>query len=66
MFIAQLLKLIFFAAIVYALVSLFRLILRAGRVADERRRRENIRSSGPGPQRRDGVIEIDKDHYKVE
>jgi hypothetical protein len=66
MFIAQLLKLLFFAAFVYVLVTLFRFILRVGRLADEKRKRENIREEGPGPRKRDGVIEIDKDHYKVE
>jgi hypothetical protein len=66
MVIAQLLKLLFFAAFVYMLVSLFRLILRAGRLANDRRKQENVREDGSGPRRKDGVIEIDKDDYKVE
>jgi len=66
MFIGQMLKLLFFALFVYVLYSLFRLILRAGRLANEQRRRDNIRENGPRPGKRDGVIEIDKDDYKVE
>ena len=66
MFIAQLLKLILFAAFVYALVTLFRFFLRAGRLVNGGRDRGNIRGNGPGPRTRDGVIEIDKDQYKVE
>ena len=66
MFIGQMFKLLFFALFVYVLYSLFRLILRAGRLANEQRRRDNIRENGPRPGKRDGVIEIDKDDYKVE
>ena len=66
MFIAQLLKLLFFAAFVYVLVTLFRFILRAGRLVNDRRKQENVREDGPGPRKKDGVIEIDKDDYKVE
>jgi hypothetical protein len=66
MFIAQLLKLLIFVFFVYALIALFRFILRAGRLANEQRRRDNIREKGPAPGRRDGVIEIDKNDYKVE
>ena len=66
MFIGQMLKLLFFALFVYVLYSLFRLILRAGRLANEQRRRDNIRENGPRPGKGDGVIEIDKNDYKVE
>jgi hypothetical protein len=66
MFIAQLLKLLIFVFFVYALISLFRFILRAGRLANEQRRRDTIHENGTRPGKRDGVIEIDKDDYKVE
>ena len=65
MFIGQMLKLLFFSLFVYVLYSLFRLIIRAGRLANERRR-DNIRENASRREKRDGVIEIDKNDYKVE
>lgn len=73
MFFGQLLKIIFFAIIIYSLVSLVRFLIRIGtavkksRDEDEKRARQNIRGEGPR-MRRDGrgTIELDKDQYKVE
>lgn len=59
-------KLLLLAGFIYALVTLVRLVIRMGRIAEERRKREDIRDKGAGSQQRKGVIEIDKDQYKVE
>ncbi len=73
MLFGQLLKIIFFAIIIYSLISLVRFLIRIGRAVkkgrdeDEKRARQNIREEGPR-MRRDGrgTIELDKDQYKVE
>jgi hypothetical protein len=73
MFFGQLLKIIFFGIIIYSLFSLFRFLIRigravnAGRAEEKTQARQNIREQGPrmGKGRR-GIIELDKDQYKVE
>jgi hypothetical protein len=50
----------------YVIVTLVRFIIRAGRMADERRKQQNIRGESRGPKRKNGDIELDKDQYKVE
>ena len=70
---AQLLKIIFFAIIIYALISLVRFLVgigravNAGRAEAEKQERRNVREDGPRV-RRDGrgTIELDRDQYKVE
>ncbi|HOT46513.1 MAG TPA: hypothetical protein PLM53_17155 [Spirochaetota bacterium] len=70
---AQLLKIIFIAIIIYALVSLVRFLVGIGRAVNverakaEEQARRNVREDGPR-MRRDGrgTIELDKDQYKVE
>lgn len=62
----QLLKLLLLAAFIYAIITMVRFFMKVGRVADERRKQEHIREKGPGPKQREGIIELDKDDYKVE
>lgn len=70
---AQLLKIIFIAIIIYALISLVRFLIgigravKAGRAEAEKQERRNVREDGPRV-RRDGrgTIELDRDQYKVE
>ncbi len=62
----QILKLLLLAAFIYVIFTMVRFVIRAGRMADERRKRENIREKGTGPKQREGVIELEKDQYKVE
>ncbi|HOD14244.1 MAG TPA: hypothetical protein PK307_11860 [Spirochaetota bacterium] len=62
----QLLKLLLLAAFIYVIITMARFLIRTGRLAEERRKRENIREKDPGPKKREGVIELDKDDYKVE
>ncbi|MBP7736246.1 MAG: hypothetical protein KA369_09775 [Spirochaetes bacterium] len=72
MFFGQLLKVIFFAIIIYSLFSLVRFLVRIGTAVnkgreEEKRARQNIREEGPRMRRdRRGAIELDKDQYKVE
>jgi len=72
MFIGQLLKVLFFAFIIYMLYYLIRFLFRAGkalhdkRTDDERSSRENIREEQTRARSGKGTIELDKDQYKVE
>jgi hypothetical protein len=72
MFLGQLLKVIFFAIIIYSLFSLVRFLIRIGAAVnkgreEEKKARQDVREEGPRMRRdRRGVIELDKDQYKVE
>jgi hypothetical protein len=73
MFFGQLLKIIFFAIIIYWLVRFIRFLVRIGsamnarRAKDEKQAHQDIREDGPRMRKnRNGTIELDKDQYKVE
>lgn len=72
MFIGQLLKILFFAFIIYMLFYLIRFLFKAGRVLrdkrekDERFSQQNIREERTRAGNSKGTIELDKDQYKVE
>jgi hypothetical protein len=72
MFIGQLLKILFFAFIIYMLFYLVRFLFRAGRMLhdkraeDERSSRQNAREGRTRAGNGKGTIELDKDQYKVE
>ena len=66
--IARLLQILFFIFIIYLVIGVVKFIFRVGRATGELNRsiheknREN-RKEGP---RKNGIIELDKDQYKVE
>jgi hypothetical protein len=72
MFIGQLLKILFFAVIIYMLYYLIRFMFRAGKVLHDKRTedegssRQNIREERTRARNSKGTIELDKDQYKVE
>jgi hypothetical protein len=71
MFIGQLLKILFFAAFLYLIYNLVVYIIRIRRIIKAKRREEeikggNMRGDASEQNGRKKVIEIDKDHYKVE
>jgi len=72
MFIGQLLKILFFAFIIYMLIYLVRFLFRAGRALrdkrahDERSSRQNTREGRTPTGSGNGTIELNKDQYKVE
>jgi hypothetical protein len=72
MFIGQLLKILFFAVVIYMFYYLVRLLFKAGRVLHDKRTedggssRQNIREERTRVRSRKDTIELDKDQYKVE
>jgi hypothetical protein len=71
MFIGQLLKILFIAAFFYLIYNLVAYIIRIRRIIKAKRREEeikggNTRGDASEQNGRKKVIEIDKDHYKVE
>ncbi len=71
MFFGQLLKILLFAAFLYLVYNLVVYILRIRRIVREKRRQEERKygNEHKGPSEKGNgkeVIELDKDHYKVE
>jgi hypothetical protein len=74
MFLGNLFKLLFFFLIIYFVYSLFRLVFHSARKSweqTERLRKEyeqkkTMRGKGSRQEKGEGVIELDKDQYKVE
>ena len=70
MFFGQLLKILFFAALLYLSYNLVAYIMRIRRLLKDRRRQEEekFRNTHRSPSEENGkeVIELDKNHYKVE
>lgn len=71
MFIGQLFKILFFVFLIYLLYNLVRFVIGIGRMARDSKKkneeiRENMRRDDSGTKRGKGIIELDKDQYKVE
>jgi hypothetical protein len=72
MFIGQLLKILFFAFMVYMIYYLVRFMFRAGKALHDKRAgdasssRQGSREGRTRPGSSRGTIELDKDQYKVE